>query len=151
MKRKVLVACKLEEVGLKKLRARPDFDLEILPKPGDAELKDRIRDAEAVIIKSNVKLGADILEGAKALKIICRAGAGVDNVDLKKATLMGIPVTNTPGLNSNSVAEQVFSYIHILYKNLAAYDRTTKAGQWEKGRFPVAARLQPFGGGSAGS
>ncbi|MFC1586173.1 NAD(P)-dependent oxidoreductase, partial [Fibrobacterota bacterium] len=59
------------------------------------------------------------------------------NIDLKKATEKGIPVCNTPGLNSNSVAEVVFCYINTLYKNIRAYDSTTKGGEWNKGKYPI--------------
>lgn len=136
-KHKVLVACKLEEPGLKKLKARPDLDLTIIPKPTQEDLLAQAPEVEGIIIKSAGKLSADVLEKASNLKIVCRAGAGVDNIDVKKATEKGIPVTNTPGLNSNSVAELVFSYIHALYKGIIQYDRTTKEGLWEKGKYQV--------------
>ncbi len=136
-KHKVLVACKLEEPGLKKLKARPDLDLTIIPKPTQEDLAAQAAQTEAIIIKSAGKLTAEILDKAPNLKIVCRAGAGVDNIDVKKATERGIPVTNTPGLNSNSVAELVFSYVHALYKGSIQYDRTTKEGLWEKGKYQV--------------
>ncbi|MBD3344434.1 MAG: hypothetical protein GF401_05175 [Chitinivibrionales bacterium] len=134
---KVFVSCKLEKQGLDKLESHPDIEVLSIPRPSNEELIDSIADSDAVIIKSNVKLSADILEKAGKLSIICRAGAGVDNIDIRKATERGIPVTNTPGLNSNSVAELVFSYIHNLYKNIARYDLTTKNGGWEKGTFVI--------------
>ncbi len=137
MKYKVFVACKLSDIGLKKLKAQKALNVVVNPKPTIPELINTIADANAIIIKSNVKLTSEILDKANSLKVIVRAGAGVDNVDLKKATEKGIPVCNTPGLNSNSVAEQVFAYVHTLYKNMITYDATTKAGEWNKGKFPI--------------
>jgi D-3-phosphoglycerate dehydrogenase len=137
MKKKVFIVCKLNDAGIKKLKRLKDLEVVVIPKPTSEELIRHISDAEGMIIKSNVKFPAEVLEHAKNLKVIVRAGAGVDNVDLKKATQMGIPVCNTPGLNSNSVAEQVFGYINALYKNIITYDRTTKSGAWEKGRYTI--------------
>ncbi|MBF0430731.1 MAG: hypothetical protein HQK83_05600 [Fibrobacteria bacterium] len=137
MKKKIFVACKLSDVGVKKLKNQKDFSVTVIPKPTAEELITNISTAEGIIIKSNVKLTADVLEYAKKLKVICRAGAGVDNIDLKKASEMGIPVTNTPGLNSNSVAEQVFCYVNTLYKNICVYDNSVKTGLWEKGKYPI--------------
>ncbi len=137
MKHKVFVACKLEDIGLKKLKAQSDFDVVVIPRPDVDEVKKELEDSDAIIVKSNVKLPADVLEVAKKLKVISRAGAGVDNVDLAKATQMGIPVTNAPGLNSNSVAELVFTYVHALYKSAVPYDRSTKDGGWDKDKFQI--------------
>ncbi len=135
--KKVFVSCKLSDIGIEKLKDQSDFNVVVMPKPSIEEVKEQITDADAILIKSNVKLTEDILEKAKQLKVIVRAGAGVDNVNLKMATDMGIPVTNTPGLNSNSVAEQVFCYIHTFYKNIRAYDSTCKAGEWNKGKYAI--------------
>jgi D-3-phosphoglycerate dehydrogenase len=137
MKSKVFVASKMNEAGLKKLKSVEDFTVVSIPKPTQEELVKHISDADAISIRSNVKLTADVLEHAKNLKIITRAGSGVDNIDLRKATEKGIPVCNSPGLNSNSVAELVFSYIHALNKNIVPYDSTTKAGGWNKGKYAI--------------
>ncbi|MGD9200819.1 MAG: NAD(P)-dependent oxidoreductase [Chitinispirillia bacterium] len=137
MKNKIFVACKMNDIGIRKLKSQKDFNVVVNPRPSREDLLKHLSDANGVIIRSNVELPAEVLERAGNLKIICRGGAGVDNIDLKKATEKGIFVTNTPGLNSNSVSEQVFSYIHTLYKNIPAYDSATKSGEWKKGRYTI--------------
>ncbi|MDT3366067.1 MAG: 3-phosphoglycerate dehydrogenase, partial [Bacteroidota bacterium] len=72
--------------------------------PGEAELCEAVKDAEALIIRSD-KVTPAVLDAAKKLKIVVRAGAGFDNVDLAAATAHGVVVENTPGQNSNAVAE----------------------------------------------
>jgi len=93
------------------------FECALLEKYADkAELLTAVADADALIIRSD-KVTAEVIEAAKKLKIVVRAGAGYDNVDLNAATARGIVVMNTPGQNSNAVAELAFGMMLFLNRN----------------------------------
>ena len=83
------------------------------------ELKAAVADADAIIVRSD-KVTAEVLDAAKNLKIVVRAGAGYDNVDLEAATARGVVVENTPGQNSNAVAELVFGMLVMAVRNMYA-------------------------------
>jgi D-3-phosphoglycerate dehydrogenase len=107
---KVLIAtdkpfAKVAVEGIKKVVLEAGYELAILEKYADKKkLINSIEDANAVIIRSDI-IDAEVLDSAQALKIVVRAGAGYDNVDLDAATAKGVCVMNTPGQNSNAVAE----------------------------------------------
>ena len=107
---KVLVAtdkpfAKVAVDGIKKVIVEAGYEVALLEKYGDkAKLLETVADADALIIRSDV-IDAEVMDAAKQLKIVVRAGAGFDNVDLAAATAHGICVMNTPGQNSNAVAE----------------------------------------------
>ena len=119
---KILVAtekpfAKIAVDGIRKEIEAAGFELALLEKYTDKkQLLDAIADANAVIIRSDI-IDAEVIGAAKALKIIVRAGAGYDNVDLKAATAAGICVMNTPGQNSNAVAELVFGLLVFGVRN----------------------------------
>lgn len=103
--------------GIKKIAKQADYEFILLEKYGSQEeLKAAIADVDAVIVRSD-KITADVIEAAKNLKIIARAGAGYDNVDLEAATKKGIVVMNTPGQNSNAVAELAFGMMVSIARN----------------------------------
>ena len=94
--------------GIRKVLDEAGYELALLEKYTDRQqLLDAVADADAMIIRSD-KVDAEVLDAAKNLKIVVRAGAGYDNVDLAAATAHGVCVENTPGQNSNAVAELVF-------------------------------------------
>ena len=94
--------------GIKKEIEAAGFELALLEKYTEkAQLLDAVKDVDALIIRSD-KVTAEVLDAAKNLKIVVRAGAGYDNVDLEAATAHNVVVMNTPGQNSNAVAELVF-------------------------------------------
>ena len=119
---KVLVAtekpfAKIAVDGIKKEIEGSGFELALLEKYTDkAQLLDAVKDANAIIIRSDI-IDAEVLEAAKELKIVVRAGAGYDNVDLNAATAHGVCVMNTPGQNSNAVAELVFGLLVYAVRN----------------------------------
>ena len=119
---KVLVAtekpfAKIAVDGIKKEIEGAGFELALLEKYTDkAQLLDAVKDANAIIIRSDI-IDAEVLEAAKELKIVVRAGAGYDNVDLNAATAHGVCVMNTPGQNSNAVAELVFGLLVYAVRN----------------------------------
>lgn len=104
--------------GIKKEILDADYILEVLEKYTDkSQLLDAVADADALIIRSD-KVDAEVLDAAKQLKIVVRAGAGYDNVDLEAATAHGVCVENTPGQNSNAVAELVFGMTVMAVRNM---------------------------------
>src|SRR5260370_9227104 len=100
---------------------------------GDA-LKEALRAADGVIVRSATTLTADLLENAGNLKAIVRAGVGVDNIDVAAATRRGILVMNTPGGNTVSTAELTITLLMALVRNVPAADATTRQGKWERNK-----------------
>jgi D-3-phosphoglycerate dehydrogenase len=103
--------------GIKKIASEAGHEVAVLEKyPGEAELCAAVGDADALIIRSD-KVTPAVLDAAKKLKIVVRAGAGYDNVDLAAATAHGVVVMNTPGQNSNAVAELVIAMMIYMSRN----------------------------------
>ena len=103
--------------GIREVVEGAGCELALLEKYADKkELLDAVKDADAVIIRSDV-VDAEVLDAAKKLKIVVRAGAGYDNVDLASATAHNVCVMNTPGQNSNAVAELVFGLLVYAVRN----------------------------------
>src|SRR5260370_1016007 len=98
----------------------------------NGDLPKQISDADALLVRSAVDVNAGLLEHAQKLKVIGRAGVGVDNIDLDAATRMGIAVMNTPGANAVAVAEHTFALMLGLARHITRADVTTRAGKWEK-------------------
>jgi len=131
---KVLIADKLSPAAVAIFQERGvEADVKTgLPKE---ELIKIIGNYDGVAIRSATKLTADVLKAAKNLKVIGRAGIGVDNVDIPAATAAGIIVMNTPFGNSITTAEHAISLMLALARELPAANASTQAGKWEKNRF----------------
>jgi len=95
-------------------------------------LETSLKDADALIVRSAVDVNAQVLRNAPKLRVIGRAGVGVDNIDLEAATKAGIAVMNTPGANAVAVAEHTIALMLALARHLCRADSTTRAGKWEK-------------------
>lgn len=109
--------------GIRKVVEEAGFELALLEKYGSRqELLDAAAGADAIIIRSD-KIGEDVFAAAPSVKIVVRAGAGYDNVDLQAATAHGVVVENTPGQNSNAVAELAFGMMVMAVRN--CYDGTS--------------------------
>jgi D-3-phosphoglycerate dehydrogenase / 2-oxoglutarate reductase len=131
---RVLVADKLETPGLDLLQ-QAGFEVDNRPDlKGDA-LKEALRAADGVIVRSKPQVTAELLEDPGKLRAIVRAGVGVDNIDLEAATRRGILVMNTPGGNTVSTAEQTITLMLALSRHTAAADASTRAGKWERNKF----------------
>ncbi|MFL6846283.1 MAG: phosphoglycerate dehydrogenase [Allosphingosinicella sp.] len=111
--------------------------VEVDEKPGLSkdELKAIVADYDGLAIRSATKVTADVLDAATNLKVIGRAGIGVDNVDIPAATARGVVVMNTPFGNSITTAEHAIALMFALARDLPAADSSTQAGKWEKNRF----------------
>jgi D-3-phosphoglycerate dehydrogenase len=129
---KVLVAEPLAEEGIAKLRAEPEIQVEVKQKPSPEELKKIIGEYHGMIVRSATKVTAELLDAAQNLKIVGRAGTGLDNIDLAAATEHGVVVVNTPGVNAVSVAELVIGVIIACARKITRADAGMKAGKWPK-------------------
>lgn len=132
---KVLISDKLEKEGLDILTADKNFQVDCkfgLPAP---ELKTIIKDYDALIVRSGTQVTSDILENANKLKVIGRAGVGLDNVDLPAATKKGVVAMNTPAGNTTSTAEHTMSMIMALSRNIPQAVASLKGGKWERSKF----------------
>ncbi|MBL7196489.1 MAG: phosphoglycerate dehydrogenase [Candidatus Omnitrophica bacterium] len=131
---KVLVSDKLSEKGLDILKGLKEFKVDVKVGLKPDELKSIIKDYDALIIRSSTKVTKDIIE-ASNLKVIGRAGVGLDNVDLVAATGKGIIVMNSPSGNTISTAEHTMSLILALSRNIASADKSIKSGEWNRSKF----------------
>ncbi|MHA1706941.1 MAG: hydroxyacid dehydrogenase [Promethearchaeota archaeon] len=131
---KVLIADKIHENALE-LFEKNGIEYVNRFNISQTELKKEIEDFDAIIVRSRTKLTADILEKAKKLKVIGRAGKGLDNIDLKKAKELNIKVINTPKAPAVSVAELTFGLIICLARHIIKADKTTHCGQWCKNEY----------------
>lgn len=133
--RKVLVADKIAAAGVEYLRGQPGLEVETHAGLDDAELCRRIADAHAVIVRSATTITPAALDAAKQLQVIGRAGIGVDNIDVARATERGIVVLNTPDANATTTAELTLAHILSLSRSLPQADRSLRAGQWARSKF----------------
>lgn len=99
------------------------------------ELLKLVQEADALIVRSQTQVSADVLEAGKKLKVVGRAGAGVDNIDVEAATRRGIIVMNTPGGNTISTAEHTLSMMLALARNIPQAHQSVRSGKWERSAF----------------
>ncbi|MBI1733154.1 MAG: phosphoglycerate dehydrogenase [Gammaproteobacteria bacterium] len=133
--KKVLVADTIAAAGVEFLRQQPGLEIECHNGLAEADLCRRIADAHAVIVRSATTITATALEAARSLQVIGRAGIGVDNIDVARATECGIVVLNTPDANATTTAELTLAHILSLSRCLPQADRSLRAGEWQRSRF----------------
>jgi len=128
--KRVLVTDHISEEGIKKLRefAKVDIELEL----NKEELKERIAGYDALIVRSGTKVTKEIVESGARLKVIGRAGVGVDNIDVETATEKGIMVVNAPEANTISAAEHTIAMLLSLSRKIPAANASLKSGKWER-------------------
>ncbi len=133
---KVLISDELSPAAIDIFRNR-GIEVDFLPKvgPDAAKLKEIIGAYDGLAIRSATKVTADVLDAATNLKVIGRAGIGVDNVDIPAATARGVVVMNTPFGNSITTAEHAIALMFAAARQIGAADTSTQAGKWEKNRF----------------
>ncbi len=132
---KILISDKLEKEGLDILTAEKNFQVDCKFGIPAAELKSIIKDYDALIVRSGTQVTAEILESADKLKVIGRAGVGLDNVDLPAATKKGVVAMNTPAGNTTSTAEHTMSMIMALSRNIPQAVASLRGGKWERAKF----------------
>ncbi|WP_437187592.1 phosphoglycerate dehydrogenase [Planctomicrobium sp. SH668] len=132
---RVLVTDSLSTQGLDLLKSFPEIEVVYSPGMKPAELKEALKEADGIVIRSGTKLTADVLEGQTRLKVIARAGVGVDNVDLPTATRQGIIVSNTPDGNTLSTAEHTIAMLMALCRCIGPASQTMRNGEWDRKSF----------------
>src|SRR6266852_2817618 len=132
---KIVVADDLPPSSLELLRSESGWAVDARSGRTPDALAADLADAEALLVRSATQVDARLLEAAPKLRIIARAGTGVDNVDVVAASARGILVVNAPGANSISVAEHACALMLGLARSVPAADRAMKAGKWDKKKF----------------
>ena len=130
---KVLVADPISKEGIDILRSYAQVDIKPGLKP--EELISTIGDYEALIVRSQTKVSAKVIEAGKRLQVIARAGVGVDNIDVEEATRYGIMVVNAPTANTVSAAEHTIALILALARNIPQANAVLKSGVWRRSDF----------------
>jgi len=132
---KVLVSDPLAESGIEKLRKTPGVEVDVRLGLSPEELKSIIGEYHALAVRSETKVTAEVLSAATNLRIIGRAGVGVDNIDVAAATQKGVVVVNSPDGNTLAAAELTVGLILALARKIPAGDATMKAGKWDRKKF----------------
>ncbi|MEO2091931.1 MAG: phosphoglycerate dehydrogenase, partial [Gemmataceae bacterium] len=131
---RVFIADKLEASGVELLTAA---GIEVDNRPGlkGDDLRDAVRGADAVIVRSATKITADLLSDPGKLRAVARAGVGVDTIDVEAATRKGVVVMNTPGGNTVSAAEHTIALMFALSRHIPAADATMRVGKWDRNKY----------------
>jgi D-3-phosphoglycerate dehydrogenase / 2-oxoglutarate reductase len=133
---KILVCDPVSPKGIALLQQRPEFEVVVLPKRvSEAELLPLVKDVVAMVVRSETKVTRKVIEAAPQLKVVGRAGVGVDNVDVEAATQRGVVVMNTPGGNTVSTAELSFAMLLSLARKVPQAHGSMVAGKWDRKQF----------------
>jgi len=127
---KILIASPIDDQALETLKE--EHDVILAYSVTDEELRKLIHDREVLVFRSGVKIDADLLKSAPALKLIVRAGSGVDNIDLEYVYRQGIEFHRIPGPGAEAVAEMAFAFMLALSRRLFEADRSMREARWEK-------------------
>lgn len=130
---RVLVSDPLAEEGIRRLETAAEVD--VITNLSPEELVERIKGYDALVIRSGTKVTADVINAADRLKVIARAGVGVDNVDVDAATKKGIIVVNAPGGNTISAAEHTIAMMLALARNIPQAHASVKRGEWNRKKY----------------
>ena len=134
-KLKVLVADPISPKGVEDLKSDGVFDVIFQTGLKEEQLLEIIPDCAALVVRSETKVNARVLEAARALKVVGRAGVGVDNVDVEAATARGVIVMNTPDGNTISTAEHAFSLLVSIARTIPQASASVVAGKWDRKKF----------------
>jgi D-3-phosphoglycerate dehydrogenase len=133
---KIVICDPISPKGIALLQQRPEFNVVVLPKRlPEAELIPLVADAVALVVRSETKVTAKIIAAAPKLRVVGRAGVGVDNVDIEAATQHGTVVMNTPGGNTVTTAELSFAMLLSLARKVPQAHATMVAGKWDRKLF----------------
>jgi D-3-phosphoglycerate dehydrogenase len=136
---KIVVCDPISPKGIELLQQRPEFKVVVLPKRlPEAELLPIVADAVALVVRSETKVTRKVIEAAPKLRVVGRAGVGVDNVDIEAATQHGTVVMNTPGGNTVTTAELTFAMLLSLARKVPQAHATMVAGKWDRKLFQGA-------------
>ena len=133
--KRVLISDKMSEKAIEVFKRFPEVQVDYKTGLKPEELKAIIKDYDGLAIRSSTKVTAEIIEAAANLKVIGRAGIGVDNVDIPAASKRGIIVMNTPYGNTTTTAEHAISMMLSLARDIPQATASTKAAKWEKNKY----------------
>ncbi|MCA1831944.1 MAG: phosphoglycerate dehydrogenase [Actinomycetota bacterium] len=131
---KILVAEQIADAGIERMRAA-GFEVDVKTDLAREDLLEAIGEYDALIVRSATKADAELIDRGRGLKVIGRAGTGVDNVDLDAATRHGILVVNAPQSNSLSAAEHAMALLLAQARNIPAANASLKAGEWKRAEY----------------
>lgn len=132
----VLICDPISPKGIALFQQRPEFKVTVLEKRlSEAELLPIIGEVDAMVVRSETKISRKVIEAAPRLRVVGRAGVGVDNVDVEAATQRGVVVMNTPGGNTISTAELTFSMLMALARKIPQAHMSMKNGEWNRKAF----------------
>jgi D-3-phosphoglycerate dehydrogenase len=132
---RVLLSDSLNPRGVEVLKRYPQLEVDIKTGLKPAELAEIIAPYHALVVRSSTRVTREVIERAESLRVVGRAGVGVDNIDLEAATRRGIVVMNSPLGNSVTTAEHALSMLMALARHIPAANAAVKAGRWERGKF----------------
>lgn len=132
---RVLVADRLSSKGIDILKGEENIHCYVEPNISPGELRATIGEYDGVIVRSATRVTADVMRASNRLKVIGRAGIGVDNIDVQAATRRGVLVMNTPGENSVAAAEHTLAMMLTMSRNIPQANISTKSGKWERSKF----------------
>jgi D-3-phosphoglycerate dehydrogenase / 2-oxoglutarate reductase len=132
---KILVCDGLHESGLELFAAAESITVDAYEQLSAEEIKARLHEYDAMVVRSRTRVTAELLEHAPRMKVIGRAGTGVDNIDVKSASARGVLVMNTPGANAMAAAEHTLALMLALARHVPQADQSMRNGQWEKKDF----------------
>jgi D-3-phosphoglycerate dehydrogenase len=132
---RVLITDNLSPAGLTVLEETDGIEIDVRSGLSPEEVREALREADGIIIRSGTKLTAELLEGQSRLRVIVRAGVGVDNIDLAAATREGIVVMNTPAGNTTSTAEHTIGMMMALSRNIAPAAAGMREGKWDRKKY----------------
>lgn len=130
MKWNILLPQPIADKALSIIKEREEFVVTVLTPQEKGRVKEFLSEAHGLIVRSGFRVDREILDHSPKLQIICRAGVGLDNIDVNYAKEKGVQVFNVPGGNASSVAEHTITLLLALAKGLFFYDRKTRIGEW---------------------
>jgi len=132
---KVLITDPISDEGIKMLKAEPGLQVDVDTKLTKEQLIEKIKDYDALIIRSETQVTKEVIHAAQLLKIIGRAGVGIDNVDVPAATEKGIIVANAPEGNTMAACEHTIAMMFSMARNIPQANVSLKSGKWERSKF----------------
>src|SRR5438552_10476218 len=132
MSPRVLVTDEIDPEGVQLLVAQPELQVDEVPTLPKQALLERIGDYDAIVGRSATRISEELLRKAKRLKVVGRAGVGVDNIALDAATALGIAVINAPAGNTVAVAELFFASLIGVLRHVPRAHQSIRAGRWER-------------------
>ena len=132
---RILIPDDLSAAGLDLLKADPQMSIDVIKKMPRADLLSRIADYDALIVRSETRVDADVIEHGTRLRVIGRAGIGVDTIDVDAATRRGIIVMNTPQANTIATCEHTMAMMLSMARYIPQADASLRRGEWTRGKF----------------